>query len=112
MKSGQLRQRLTLERRGTTRDSSGGVVDTWETVAAGIHAKVFHKTGSEQVLSERIKGVTVMDIHMRLSTNNSAMKTDDRLTNDRTGELYNIVSVLPDMKGRVLMITATLGTLQ
>lgn len=112
MRAAQLRELLRLERRGKFPDGAGGFDEGWGEVADNIPAKVFHKTGSEQVLAERLKGVTVLEIHVRSNEMISTMTTDDRLVDARTGALYNIKTVLPDTRNRILMITATLGTLQ
>ena len=112
MKRQRLRDRVRLERRGTTRNSSGGVVETWETVSEGVPCDIFHRSGSENVIAERIKGVEVLEIKMRDLSQVATMTTDDRLVNEFTGELYNIKTALPDDSRKWLFLTVTKGALQ
>lgn len=112
MSAGRLRFKIRVERRGKTRNSSGGIVEGWTTVNSAIPAAIYHKGGSEAVLSERLKGVSSMEIKARYSSKTKVITTDDRLIDERSGEAYNVKTVLPDARRRFIFITVTKGTLQ
>jgi SPP1 family predicted phage head-tail adaptor len=95
MRAGQLRTRITIQRRDTGTDSWGQPVNTWTDVAT-VWSDFRHKSGIETIKSDaevstvrasvRIRWRTGIDAGMRLKVGDA---------------FYEIEAVMPDIAGRV-----------
>lgn len=60
-------------------------------------ANIKPRLGGEAVLAGRLEGKNLVNITVRQSSDTSAVTTDWRAKNERSGELYNIRSIIdPD----------------
>lgn len=112
MRRQRLRDRVTLQQRGKTPDGAGGFTEGWADVSTSIPCDIFHRSGSENVIAERIKGVEILEIKMRSLSQVATLTTDDRLVNEVSGALYNVKTALPDDSRKWLFVTVEKGTLQ
>jgi SPP1 family predicted phage head-tail adaptor len=109
--SGQLKYRVTFQRRGTVDDGYGNIVSgPWEdqfTVAANIAAA----RGREEVLAQRLQGVRPVEITVRWSAQTQVIDPSWRAVNARKpSEIYNIHDIRdPDGKRAWNILTCTLG---
>ena len=112
MKRQRLRDRVTLQRRGKNPDGAGGFTEGWADVSTDIPCDIYHRSGSENVIAERIKGIEILEIKMRALSQVDTLTTDDRLVNNVSGELYNVKTALPDDTRKWLYLTVEKGSLQ
>lgn len=104
--AGELRERVKIERPVREPNGRGGFVETWRVVASGVPAKISPTKGGEEVRAARLTGVNTFDVTVRLSSALSAPAADWRVTNERTGAVYNIVwAANLDERGRFLTMT-------
>jgi len=103
--AGELRERVKIERPGAD-NGRGGAPQSWLPVVEGIPAKITPAQGGEQVRAARLTGVNTFDVTVRQSPELAAVTADMRLTNERTGKVYNVVwAANLDERGRFLTIT-------
>lgn len=96
-----LRQRVRIERRGSTPTARGGSAG-WETLIESRAAKLTPRPigGSETVLAGRLQGTAVFDCWLRLDSETTAIRAGDRLVDARDEtRVFNIRSAL-DLDGR------------
>lgn len=104
--AGELRERVKIERPVHTPNGRGGEVQTWLVVASGVPAKITPTKGGEDVRAARLTGVNTFDVTVRQSSALSDVAADMRLTDERTGKVYNIVwAANLDERGRFLTMT-------
>lgn len=104
--AGELREKIKIERRTREPNGRGGEVETWRLVASGLPAKISPTKGGEEVRAARLTGVNTFDVTVRQSAALSAITADMRLTNERTGAVYNIVwAANLDERSRFLTMT-------
>lgn len=95
MRAGDLRDRAGFYQRALTSDGYGNTEGAFPddpefTVAANIKPRL----GGEQVLAARLQGTHLANITVRTSARTRQVKTDWRVKNERTGEVYNIRSII------------------
>ena len=109
--SGQLKDRVTFQKRGMVDDGYGNEVSgPWEdqfTVAANIRPA----RGREEVLAQRLQGVRPVEIEVRWSSQTVLIQPERRAVNARKpGEIFNIHDICdPDGKRAWNILTCTLG---
>lgn len=113
-RAGQLRERVYFQRRGTTDDGYGneeGAFERFYPAGSGsVSAEIMPVRGGEQILAARLTGTTMFEVTLRWCSGLANLQADDRCINARTGEVYNIRSIVnPDMKSRWLALTCELG---
>lgn len=87
---GDLRDRVAIERRSTTRNEAGGIEDGWSNLIEAIPAKINATRGGEAVQALRLSGTSPYDVTIRLTRETETITAGDRLINTRTGETMNI----------------------
>lgn len=103
---GQLNQRITVQRRSDQPDGFGNVKGGWVTVGSGIPAGISPMKGGEAVRAQRLEAVRNYEIVTRSCGMTRTLKSSDRLTNQRTGETYNIRHIANlDERDRWLIFT-------
>lgn len=107
--AGQLRDKVTIERPERTPNGRGGEVVTWTAVASGASARISPTKGGEDVRAARLTGVNTYDVTVRFTTALSAIEADWRVTNDRTGDEYNVVWA-SNLEQRRRFLTITVKT--
>lgn len=101
MRSGRLRQRVTIERRTRTRDRFGAIVETWETHASRA-ANVATPTGREAVAADQLRAELSHVLTLRAPLD---VTTTDRIV--YRGRVLGILAVLDtDNRGRELTLYA------
>ncbi|WP_262027143.1 phage head closure protein [Microvirga sp. Mcv34] len=111
-KASQLRERITLQRRGSTQDEYGNEqTGAWENVFT-IAANIAPARGREEVLAQRLQGVRPVEITVRWSQQTQAIDPSWRLINTRRpAEIYNIHDTRdPDGRKQWNILTCSLGT--
>lgn len=95
MRAADLRDRVGFYQRAMTSDgygnSQGDFPDEPEFTAA---ANIKPRLGGEQVLAGRLQGTNLANITVRSSYLTRQVGTDWKLKNERTGEVYNIRSII------------------
>lgn len=110
MRAGRLAERVRFERRASTDDGFGNHEGAWETLVSAVAAEIRPVSGKEEVLAERLSGVTAFEIRVRASTDTLGVDVGDRAVNQRSGATFNIRSITnPDQRGRELLMTCTEG---
>lgn len=105
-KPGDLNQRITAERRADQPDGFGNVKAGLVTVGSGIPARISPMKGGEQVRAQRLEAVRNFEIVTRSDGFTRSLKASDRLTNQRTGQAFNIRHVANlDERDRWLVFT-------
>ena len=91
VQAGRLRYRVTLEQRLVSRDSAGGVVDSWATFASNVPAALEALSGREFFSARQIESTidTVISIRWRPGV----LQTMRVL---HGSDVYDINAVLPD----------------
>lgn len=76
----------------------GNTEDDFPTTATFVvRANITPKLGGEDVLAARLTGKNIVNITVRQSTNTALVTTDWKAKDERSGEVYNIRSVIdPD----------------
>lgn len=90
MKTAELRHRITIQRRSTTRDQYGGITESYATHAT-LWAKAVPLRGDEQVEAQAVYAGKHVDFTVRYSGQGGTVRTEDRILWD--DELYNIVYI-------------------
>lgn len=108
--AGSLNNRIRIDRRQSVDDGYGNEEADWQTFIAGRWARIKPKTGSEQILADRLEGVTAFEITVRADSETNTIVVGDRVFNLRTNETYNIRSIVnPDERGGKLIMTCQSG---
>ncbi len=91
IQAGRFRHRVTIQARTTTRDSAGGVVETWRNFATGVPAVVEPASGKEFFIARQIE--STVDTSITIRWRPGILETM-RIVHG--GKTYDIVAVLPD----------------
>lgn len=112
MRSGDLRERVAIDRPVTSPDGAGGQVEGWEQTLAETRAHFRYLRGGEEVQQSRLRGVQPIVITIRASTGLADQMTARWRLRDlnRNGQIINIRTspVLTDDR-LFLEITAAVG---
>jgi head-tail adaptor len=66
--AGMLRERITIRRRGETKNAVGGLDVGWTTVASNLAARLVNLNGREAVIGGVLQGISMFDITVRYRT--------------------------------------------
>ena len=99
MNSQKYNRKIRIEQDGEVQDASGAWVTGWSTLAE-LWADVRHTSGAEAIRGDAITSTARASIRIRYRTDIDAGM---RVVVVSTGAVYNIVSVLPDLQGRVFV---------
>jgi head-tail adaptor len=89
-KAGDLNCRISVQRRSDTPDGFGNVKGALSTVGSDIPARVTPMKGGEQVKATRLQAIRNFEIVTRSDSFTRAITASDQITNQRSGETYNI----------------------
>lgn len=109
--AGQLKDRVTFQRRGTVDDGYGNEVSgPWEDVFT-VSANIAPARGREEVLAQRLQGVRPVEITVRWSSDTVKIQPEWRAINARSpDQVFNIHDIRdPDGKRAWNILTCTLG---
>ncbi|SEQ33143.1 phage head-tail adaptor, putative, SPP1 family [Faunimonas pinastri] len=106
--SGQLRERVRLERRTPQKDGFGNSVSAWQ-AQFERRAAVQMMRGGEEVLASRLEGVQPATIVLRFDEKTRAITADWRAIHlrDDGSEREFAIQTAEDMEGRRQWITLT-----
>lgn len=88
MRAGPLRHRLTVERRSTTKDSVGGMVDTWTTLLT-CRCEFQPVSGREFIGGGAMQSEAQARFIIRYDSSTAAITSADRILYN--GGYYNII---------------------
>jgi SPP1 family predicted phage head-tail adaptor len=109
--AGQLRERVTFQRRGTLQDDYGNVqAGDWENQFT-VWANIAPARGREEVLAQRLQGIRPVEITVRWTSQTVLIQPEWRAVNTRHPEqIFNIHDIRdPDGKRAWNILTCTLG---
>lgn len=97
-RTGEYRHEVRIERKSTSTDRYGNVVDGWSVVPGleRVRATIVAQRGGEEVRSMRASGIDRFDVVLRISV--ADISVGDRMI-DHTGLAYDILWV-GDLEGR------------
>ena len=103
-----LRERVSFEKPVSAPNGRGGTYASWETVFTAP-AGIRYLRGSEAVVQGRLAGRNTAVVTVRRSSASQVVTPEWRLTDQKTGTLYNIRSIIPTDDGRWLELTCESG---
>lgn len=106
--AGQLYEKVAFESLGQTDDGYGGTVEDW-TEQFSRRAAYTRLRGSEPVLAARLEGRQPTVIRVRADSSTRTITTDWRARDARSGEVFNIRSVIRTEDRQWIDITAESG---
>ncbi len=90
----------------------GGHLPGWETIAAGLAARIAPARGGEDVRAQRLSGVSTYDVWVRYSAALKDVGPQCRVVDERGGQTYNVRWVANlDELDRFLTLTVEAGGL-
>jgi len=98
--AGELRSRVTFARPNQTSDEYGNVTTGWDDMFS-VWANITPRLGGETVEAARLAGRQPAVFRMRQSPDTVTIKTDWRVTDEKTGTPYNVRSVTDPYSGDV-----------
>ncbi len=110
--AGDLRDRITIQRRSTVSDGMGGRENVIVTVLANLPAQIVSKRGGEQVQSDRLSGLDPADIFIRYTTAIfDQIGPDCIVVDDRSDKSYAIkwVGCLEEGRKRWILLACRAG---
>lgn len=98
--AGDLRWRVGFYRREVLDDGAGNIQGVFGAEAAFVvWAQIRPKLGGEGVFAARLQGKNPVNVTVRLSSNTAQVTTDWMAKDERSGEIFNIRSIIdPDGK--------------
>lgn len=113
MHAGAMRERVRFQRRRPDKDQWGNVEGEWATLAERA-AQIRPMKGGEAIEAGKLEGRAPVEIVVRwchtLGSGASALVTDDRVVDVRSGRAFNIRSVENrDQRRRFLTLTCEAG---
>lgn len=111
MRAGELRQRVTVERRAAGDDGYGNPVSgDFAPLFAGLPARIRPAgRNSDAVMAARLEGATLYEVTLRADSQSRQIGTDDRLVWGATEMAIRGRPVDPDGRGRVLVLLCEAG---
>jgi len=110
VRSGSLRRRIKIEHRNRVADGGGGFEQGWSTYQDNIAARIVTTSGRESVIADALAGVSTQEIFVRESSRTREIDNLMRIVDKRDGKVYDIKSVWPDERRRVIKIMTQSGT--
>ena len=92
--AGDLFHRVAFDERLTADRGDGVEVENWQE-RASVRAGYIHLRGGETVQAARLAGKHTQVIFVRASQQTKAIKTDWRVRDVRTGQIFNILEAVP-----------------
>lgn len=112
IQAGQLRDRITFQRRGASEDGYGNEqTGDWEE-AFTVAARVTASPGRETVTASRLQGLNPVDVWVRYSSHTAGIRTEWRAVDARdASRVFAILSVTDpeEYRGQYRLLSCTLG---
>lgn len=86
--AGQLRERVTVQRRSEVSDGAGNYLSDWANLYTSLPARIIPLRGGETVIASKLQGTGIVNIVVRYSSESAAVTTEDRIVHG--SETYNI----------------------
>ncbi len=114
MRAGNLRERVTFQRRAAGDDGFGNATTgVWTDISGcvSVAAELKPMRQAEVVLSEGVQGRILYQLTVRSTPALAGVTTGDRAVNVRTTQTYNVKGppMNPDQRGRGLQFLVELG---
>lgn len=115
MAAGPLRELITVQRAGDTKDNYGNPqTGAWAAVAdlEGVPAQIRPSRGAEQVGPDGIEGRGIFEIRMRWTSAAAGIRISDRIVDARDASRVFNIKAPPlnyDQRGRFITIMAEQG---
>lgn len=110
MPAGELRERVSFQKRGATSDIYGNTQTGDFEEQFVVAARIRPRLGGEQVMAARLAGTQPVTITVRWSAQTKTIAPEWRARDARTGTIYNIRSIVnPDEKHRYIDVLAEAG---
>lgn len=93
MQAGDLRERIEFQSREDLADNYGNTKGDWK-ARYRVSANIRPRFGGEEVMAARLGGRQPVTITVRYSSGMTAVTTDFRVKDMRTGEFYNLRSII------------------
>ena len=106
--AGDLRERVTFAKESDGSDGGGGAVDGFADQFT-VWAEYTWLRGGEQVLAARLSGVNTVVIRVRASSQSRQITADWQARDARTGQRFNIRSVVATTDRQWVDVTAQSG---
>jgi head-tail adaptor len=100
--AGELRARVRFERKAAVNDGYGNAEGDWLPLIPSRAARLTPARGGEQVIGQRLQGVSAWDLWVRYDRETAAVTTDDRVVDarDASGNRSFAIRFAQDMDGR------------
>ena len=109
---GSLRERIRFAREGASVSDGMGntTASAFRPRVTGVRARITPLKGSEAVLAARLTGTETYNVYCRSTASLRGVTTSDRLVNERTGLILNIVAIAnPDERNEWLCFICQSG---
>lgn len=106
--SGDLFYRVAFDERTTADRGDGVLVDNWQE-RFSVRAGYIHLRGGEAVQAARLAGRHTQVIFVRASEQTKAVRTDWRVRDVRSGEIFNVLQAVPTVDRRWIDFTCQSG---
>lgn len=108
MRAGEFPERIQFQQRGE--DENGDRLGDWEAEDRfKTAARYTYLRGGEAVMQSRLTGVQPVVIRVRTSATMREVTSDFRILDLRSGEAFNIRSVMPDRRRKIIDFTCDTG---
>ena len=109
--AGRMRELINFQQRAPVIDGYGNTVAGWATVLGPFYARIRPLKGVEQMVDQRLSGVSDYEITVGSIAALLAVTTEWRIQHARTGVTYNIIATQnPDERNAQLAFTVKSGT--
>jgi SPP1 family predicted phage head-tail adaptor len=99
MQASKYRHRVAFEQRAVTSDGHGNIEGDFAPEFQ-VSARIRPRLGGESVIAARLQGTSVVNVFVRYSQQTAQVTTEWRARNVKTGEIYNIKSIIEDDEGK------------
>lgn len=105
----KFRRRVKFMRRQQVDDGAGNRVGGWDSLCGPFWARLRPLNGREEVLAQKLSGVSPYELQVRFCRETLGVTTDDMAIDDQ-GVSYDITAISnPDEQRRYIYLTVTAG---
>jgi SPP1 family predicted phage head-tail adaptor len=95
MQAGELKQSVKFQARSATKEEAGHRIDSWSDVASSTRpAKIEPISGRNYFAALGQNSAVTTKITVRYDSTVAARTPDNRIVDTRTGEIYEIISII------------------
>jgi len=98
--AGELRDRVRFDRRGSGGNSGGVVKSDFAPLIASRRARLLPVRGGEEVIADRVAGVSGWELVIRFDSATSKLAADDRVVDLRDESRVFDIRFVEDLEGR------------